>query len=509
MSKEENKQQNEIVIKSESTNAAESFLRRLCEDTFLSLWSYPRVFRDQGKTGNGDGKELCDLLVISGDDIIIFSDKYCKFQADKKPDVAWNRWFKKAVADSAKQAWGAERWIRSFPDRIFIDSKCTTPLPLDIKITDKTRFHLVVVAHGISEHIERVTGDSGSLMIQSDLRGTASHVIPFTVGDLDPTKSFVHVLDDLSLVTLMKMRDTVTDFLLYIKKKEDLIRNRPYKFFATGEEELLGVYLTNVNENNEHDFIFPVKDEDQKPDAIFLGPGPWESFIKSDTYRKKVESDRISYMWDGLIEKIGYHALTGTQYRSSPLGIRGTEKAARFMAAEPRHQRRALSMSWKDMFEKTGTTQRRIRVHTAKSPDEPTYIFVLFPLPPEKMNMSEDRYRTIRAQYLNAVCMVARKEYPQLTHVVAIATESGAMNEKRSEDFGYFDGTDWNEEMEKEAESLQKDLGILVKPESMHVHISEYPNLAKHKKHGRNDPCPCGSGKKYKKCCIDRPTYNW
>ena len=23
---------------------------------------------------------------------------------------------------------------------------------------------------------------------------------------------------------------------------------------------------------------------------------------------------------------------------------------------------------------------------------------------------------------------------------------------------------------------------------------------------GRNEPCPCGSGKKYKKCCIDRPT---
>jgi hypothetical protein len=23
---------------------------------------------------------------------------------------------------------------------------------------------------------------------------------------------------------------------------------------------------------------------------------------------------------------------------------------------------------------------------------------------------------------------------------------------------------------------------------------------------GRNDPCPCGSGKKYKKCCIDKPS---
>ena len=25
--------------------------------------------------------------------------------------------------------------------------------------------------------------------------------------------------------------------------------------------------------------------------------------------------------------------------------------------------------------------------------------------------------------------------------------------------------------------------------------------VVKEKKIGRNDPCPCGSGKKYKKCC--------
>lgn len=24
---------------------------------------------------------------------------------------------------------------------------------------------------------------------------------------------------------------------------------------------------------------------------------------------------------------------------------------------------------------------------------------------------------------------------------------------------------------------------------------------------GRNDPCPCGSGKKFKKCCVDSPAY--
>ena len=26
--------------------------------------------------------------------------------------------------------------------------------------------------------------------------------------------------------------------------------------------------------------------------------------------------------------------------------------------------------------------------------------------------------------------------------------------------------------------------------------------MAKHKKLGRNSPCPCGSGQKYKKCCL-------
>ena len=28
----------------------------------------------------------------------------------------------------------------------------------------------------------------------------------------------------------------------------------------------------------------------------------------------------------------------------------------------------------------------------------------------------------------------------------------------------------------------------------------------KKRKIGRNEPCPCGSGKKYKKCCLDKDT---
>lgn len=29
-----------------------------------------------------------------------------------------------------------------------------------------------------------------------------------------------------------------------------------------------------------------------------------------------------------------------------------------------------------------------------------------------------------------------------------------------------------------------------------------------HKKVGRNDPCPCGSGKKFKKCCLGKGIYD-
>ncbi|HAO21754.1 MAG: hypothetical protein BWK80_28225 [Desulfobacteraceae bacterium IS3] len=37
---------------------------------------------------------------------------------------------------------------------------------------------------------------------------------------------------------------------------------------------------------------------------------------------------------------------------------------------------------------------------------------------------------------------------------------------------------------------------------------SSQPRLAGKQKIGRNDPCPCGSGKKYKKCCLMKKQRN-
>jgi hypothetical protein len=52
----------EVVVRSEGSTPSERYLAKLCDHSFLNLWSYPNVFIDKRKGGKGDGKELCDLL---------------------------------------------------------------------------------------------------------------------------------------------------------------------------------------------------------------------------------------------------------------------------------------------------------------------------------------------------------------------------------------------------------------------------------------------------------------
>src|SRR6266853_4448680 len=189
------------VQPAEGVTDAERYLAKLCKRSFLSLWSYPGVFRDQGRVdGKGDGKEVCDLLVVFDNHIIIFSDKDCQFQDGVGLKVAWARWFKKAVLASAKQVWGAERWIRGFPTRLFLDRKCTKPFPIELPKPDEAIFHRVVVAHDASRACKAVLGGSGSLMLDNGLVGDAHLTsMPFMIGRLHESRGYVHVFDDITL----------------------------------------------------------------------------------------------------------------------------------------------------------------------------------------------------------------------------------------------------------------------------------------------------------------------
>lgn len=103
-----NKARDRIPIhKAKGVTPSERYLNRLCEQTFLSLWSYPGIYRKQKVKANGHGKELCDMLVIFDDHVLIFSDKHCAFPVTGDLELDWKRWYKRAIRKSADQAWGS------------------------------------------------------------------------------------------------------------------------------------------------------------------------------------------------------------------------------------------------------------------------------------------------------------------------------------------------------------------------------------------------------------------
>ena len=491
------------IEKAGGVTPSERYLAKLCSKTFLSLWSYPGVYRDQGKPQSGeDGKEICDLLVVFDQHIIIFSDKHCRLADSGNVPLDWQRWFRKAVQKSADQVWGAERWLRQNPTRVYLDRRCTRPLPLELPQNAAATFHLVVVAHGVSTRIRTEFNGSGSLLINTNIKGIQQHVFPFNVGDLAPEKTFVHVLDDDSLDLLMANRDTIYDFAAYLSKRAALLRGTP-AIRATGEEQLLAIYLRNFTQSGEHDFVFPTAPGNQVPTQIFVPEGHWEDFQKQPERIEQLRQDRISYAWDELIEKFNHYALRGEQYFVTDGGIKDTEKVLRFMAREPRWKRRYLAHSLLEMLRTTPAHMRRLRVLPPVDKGDPYYVFLLLPIPPAITN---ERYREARRNFLESCCAVTRLEYPNARDIVGIATESGLNNKGRSEDAIYFDGSHWTEKMAAAAKLQQEKLRILKSARYFEEQVEEYPSAPARAtdKNPRNKLCPCGSGKKYKHCCLKK-----
>ena len=265
----------EPISKSVGQTESERYLTDLCSRTFLSLWSYPGIYRDQVGTGR-EGKEVCDLLVVCGRHIVIFSDKHCRFSESTDLALAWTRWFRKTIKRSADQVWGAERWIRDFPSRLFLDRACSRPFPITLPDASEAVFHRIVVAHGISEPFKRIAGGSGSMMLMSHVVGDQHYDMPFTVGWVgDPSQGYVHVFDDTTLDIVLKTLDTITDFVWYLESKERLFGGTR-NVSAAGEEELLACYLGRLNPAGRHDFVFP-----DAYDAIALAEGLWTRFVAS------------------------------------------------------------------------------------------------------------------------------------------------------------------------------------------------------------------------------------
>ena len=492
------------IVKAVGVNNSEKILARLCDEVFLKLWAYPNPYGEQGN-------ELCDVLAVFENHVFIFSIKDILFNTKKPPNVAWDRWKRKAIDESIKQVRGAEKWIRKNPEKIFLDAQCTEkfPLPIDIK---NLKIHRIVVAHGAEEACKKYSSDNihGSLGVSYsdsvDSKTEAETIGPFTL--MLNREKIVHVFDSHNLGIILAELDTVRDLLWYFEAKEHAIKK--YRHLAcSGEEELLANYFCNFDKKTENHYI---GEKNKKFNTFMACDGLWQEFTESEAYQRKKAEDEVSYLWDELLQKTLQHALDGT-LTGNANAFKG-KSASVEMAKEPRFSRREIIKRLKNaIHEFSSNTDNQMRHIVYFSSYYPDLMYVFFQMPWFPNMDYEKEYRPMKRGLLSIACGMTKNKFPHLKKVIGITMDPPKPNQRTSEDFILMDCEDWTEERAEYYRKENKETGLNTlgkKPLKMNRGKAyEFPPAPNHAvktpvktKPQRNDPCPCGSGKKYKRCCY-------
>ena len=469
------------ITKGVGLTATERYLTRLAERSFLNLWSYPNPYRDQGQRGVGDGKELCDLLVVCGRDIIIFSEKNIGWPGSPDVGTAWRRWAKRALLDATRQARGAERWITQFPNRVFLDRRCTERFPIALPEKGEAVIHLVVVGRGAGEACKQHFGDEmGSLRVRPEIVGEqhwAPESEPFAIGDLNPSGTYVHVMDDTTLDIVLGELDTVLDFTEYLTKKAAFLRSGGLAS-AAGEQDLLAHYAVRMNEHDEHDFV----ENGTLPGPLHVEPGLYGNFERDPRYIARKRADAPSYFWDRLIESFTNHIIDGTSVilDGHDYDLKKLELGVRYMALQCRVVRRGLGGTVAEALTRGAAEEMFLRaiVVPAGLPECETGFFVLTMkrLDWMKRRGSYEDYRKVRA---NAALIYAQgllARFPHLERVVGVACEPAIKGQGGSEELIYVEQAQWSQ---SDLAAIEEDCGRLgIFQEGTKVrrwHDDEYP----------------------------------
>ncbi|BBE75033.1 MULTISPECIES: hypothetical protein [Phytobacter] len=445
-----------VILKQDGFNDSEKYLAELCSKTFLSLWSYPNVYTDEGKKNDkGDGKELCDLLVVFNHHVIIFSDKDIGFKDTGNIEVEWGRWVKRAVLKSANQLYGAESWILERSNRIYLDPKCKNKFPLNFPASNAIKIHRIAVAKNATKRFASIVRGSGSLIINPLITGNEHLKNPFMIGIPIPGKPYIHVFDDVALDVVLHELDTISDFVDYLEKKEELI-NSGKLISAAGEEDLLAFYLMSAEKKRPPGFYIEAGTK-----AVIL-EGQYESLRKLPQYHIGKEHDKISYFWDGFIEHFAGHALGGTLLYENKRPLSDATLGLQVMASERRIARRALSKSILEKVESTPPNKKAVRIMFSPTNPNHGYIWLILPIPPQAQSYEE--YRHYRKEFLYIYCTSAKLLYPNVKTIIGIATEPRGGG--GGEDMIYLDTTSWEAADFEQAEIDRKVFGVLL-PENV------------------------------------------
>jgi len=390
---------------------SEEYVKQLCDHSFLSLWSYANP---KGKKD----KELCDILIVCDPSIIIISVKEIQFKDTDNFEIGYKRWRKKAIEDSVAQIYGAERWISDASNVITSIGEQAIVFPHK----GKRRIFRIAVAFG----------SQGKAAIQFGDFGTG----------------FVHTFDEHSLKIVMSELDTITDFVEYLKNKEEFVTSGKQLLFEGGEEDLLAYYLSNNRK-------FP-----SGIDLLVLTTGIWQKFRDSKEYQTKKELEKQSYIWDALIEQLSIY------YRENELITTHTldefEKCIRIMAKEDRFSRRAISEIFANFLTKSKDGEF---ARLFSSLCGVTYVF-------QATNKEIDR--EYRSAELGLRCILARGLIRDNKTVIGIATERHQLKEGASWDVLYYHLDGWSAENQSDFERIQQYTGFFKNTLQSHYRAQEY-----------------------------------
>ncbi len=390
--------------------ASERILAEIADRSFLKLWTYPNPFREQNQ-------ELVDLIVVFGEDVLLFSDKGGEYPNTGNTALDWSRYYRSAVAESARQIRTAENWIRRTPDRVYLDVHCQNPLPIPLPPANRMRVHRICVAPAATE-AARARGGQTGLVIDPTIEGDA---LPYAVGQVAGCQGWVHVFDEDTLAVVLPALSTTQDFVAYLRAKEALIAENGLRS-AASEKDLLAVYLRNER-------AFPA---DGRP--LTVAAGTWDELAANPQFIAAQALNRQGELWDRIIERltdaiVQRHAVAGNEIETAQF-----ERILRHLAMEDRFQRRVLSRAILARAEAAVGGAMGFILPSQTDPDLAYSVFVK----DHDQREPYDEYRRFRAMETVLRTQAAAIVEPDKATLIGIGLDA-ANGRGGSEDFAYLD----------------------------------------------------------------------
>jgi hypothetical protein len=378
----------------------------------LRFWSHANPHRTPSE-------ELCDLLVVCGDHVIIFSDKSNDYQFHKDEQIAWRRWYREAVAKSVRQLNGAVRHLFDLRTPIYKDRACTVPLGIPLPSPERAKVYRVAVV-SLSKQLNDAEPPEPFLEIVGAVTGD-QHVDDvatlFRLGDVSPDTEFVHVIDFAGLWAVLSDLDTITDFARYLDARSAFIRGQGHNS-AANEWSMLTRYLLSFTDDGD-----PLPLDAANPGFTRLTPGELQAESTKAAFSARKEANRGSYLWDSLIERQAEMIEKQSFEFSSYNSVQEAEPVVRHMALEPRLNRRLLGRSWKEACLIAAPAQTaNIRTVPHDGEDAPTYVFFTWKQPD---GMADDQYRHRRLDLLKNMVLASLVDVPTSKVIIGIASELG------------------------------------------------------------------------------------